>query len=344
MKRRNFTVLFILVIAFVVLTKYNGTAKSFFLDFINPIKTAYLNLTDLSSSYLSQKEKIRRLEKQNSKLNIVLIEQSRYIQELSKVYKLLPSLAKKPYKSIYLVNTISYVKLNRLNEIMLTTPKNLDLKENNPYGLMQNDVASGVARFKDGKLYGFMLSHPKCTFSVIIGKDKVNGVAQGDGNKGMIIKFIPRWSKIEIGDIVKTSGLDNIFYPNIPVGEVTDIEVLDRYQKVKMKIYANINKPSIFFLISDPRPYLTTDYMPKTSFPNKVYPFVPTDENSSDESYPTQTKENVVEPENINEQDYLKLFNSEIIWQNQLQFEHEEEENITNENNQTFKKFNLTPN
>ncbi len=343
MRKRNFIVFLILVILFVILTKYNGAAKSFFFNFINPIKSAYLNLTDLSSSYLSQKEKIRELEKINSKLNIVLIEQSNYIQELSKIYRVLPSLVKKPYKSIYMVNAISYVKLNRLNEIMLTTPKNLSLEENHPYGLMQNDVASGVARYKDGKLYGYLLSYPKCTFSVVIGKDRINGVAQGDGSEGMIIKFIPRWSKIEIGDIVRTSGLDNIFYPDIPVGKVTDIKVLDRYQEVKIKIFANINKPSIFFLISDPRPYLTTDYTPETSFPNRVYPFVPTDKQNNINSA-SQTKENVIEPQSIDEQDYLKLLDSRIIWQNQLQFEQNEDKNTSNENNQTFKKFNLTPN
>ena len=321
MKKRSFSLLILLVILFVVFTKYNGVAKSFLLDFINPIKIAYLKFNNISDSYLKQQENILKLQKENSKLKKLLIEQSNYIGQLSKIYKLIPSLVHKPYKSIYLTNTISYVKLNRLNEIMLTTPKNFKFKDKKPYGLMQDDVASGIAQYKDGKLYGYLLSNPKCTFSVIIGKDKVNGVAQGDTKDGMIIKFIPRWSKIQIGDIVKTSGLDSIFFPNIVVGVISDIKTLDKYKEAKLKVYAKLTNPSLFFLIADPTPYLTTDYTPNTSFPTRVYPFIKINEEQDRQNRATQTKENVIDPESLKEEDYQEIFNSKFIWQNQLEFE-----------------------
>ena len=308
MKKRGFLLLIVAVIVFVIVNRYNGATKSFFLDLINPVKVAYLKATNISDSYLKQQENILRLEEENNRLKKLLIEQSNYIQELSKIYKLLPSLAKKPYKSIYLTNTISYVKLNRLNEIMLTTPKNFEFKDNKPYGLLQNDVAAGIANKKDGKLHGYLLSNPKCTFSVIIGNKKVNGIAQGDKKDGMIIKFIPRWSNIQIGDIVKTSGLDNIFFPNIPVGIVSDIKLLDKYKEAKIKVYANLTKPTIFFLISDSTPYLTVDYLPKTSFSKKAYPYIPIKNSNKKSIEAEQTQESAIEPKKIDEKDYLNLF------------------------------------
>jgi len=321
MKKRSLLLLIVLTILFVIFTKYNGIAKSFLIDFINPIKIAYLKFTDISDSYLKQQENILKLEKENRKLNKLLIEQSNYIEQLSKIYKLIPSLVKKPYKNIYIINTISYVKLNKLNELMLTTPKNFKFQEKKPYGLMQNDVASGIAQYKNGKLYGYLLSNPKCTFSVMIGNKEISGVAQGDNRGGMTIKFIPRWSKVQIGDIVKTSGLDNIFFPNIPVGTVTDIKLLDRYKEATVKVFANLSKPSAFFLISDPTPYLTTDYMPNTSFPNKVYPFVPVEKDEESNNETTQTKDTTIEPKHMNEEEYLELFNSNIIWQTPLKLD-----------------------
>jgi len=318
MKKRGFLLLIISVIFFIIINRYNGITKSFFLDIINPIKVAYLKFTNISDSYLKQQENILKLQNENNKLKKLLIEQSNYIEELSKIYKLIPSLAKKPYKSIYLTNTISYIKLNKLNEIILTTPKNFTFKDKKPYGLLQNDVVSGIAQYRDGKLYGYLLSNPKCTFGVLIGKNRVNGIAQGDNKNGMLIKFIPRWSDIQIGDIIKTSGLDNIFFPNVPVGIVTDVKLLDRYKEAKVKVYANLSKPTIFFLISDPTPYLTTDYTPNTSFPNKIYPFVPIDSNVSSENQAVQTKDNIVEPKMKKEDDYFNLFNSDFIWQNRL--------------------------
>ena len=325
MNKRSLLLLIILTIVFVVSTRYNGVIKSFFLDFINPIKTAYLNLTNISDSYLEQQKNITKLQKENARLNKLLLEQSNYLEQLSKIYKLLPSLAKKPYKSIYLVDTISYVKLNRLNEIILSSPKNLKVDKNKIYGLMQKDVASGISRVIDGKLYGYLLSHPKCTFSVIIGQNNISGIAQGDDKNGMIIKFIPRWSNIKIGDSVKTSGLDNIFFPNTPVGTVTDIKTLDTYKLATIKVNANLSKPGVFFLISDATPYLTTDYMPKTSFPNRVYPYIPNipTKNSNTQEVAQQTKENTIEPKVIDEVDYLKILNTNFMWNNKLDFQEE---------------------
>jgi len=312
-KRRSLLLLIVLIIAFVISTRYNGAIKSFFLDFINPIKSIYLNLTHISDSYLEQQKSITTLKEENARLNKLLLEQSNYIEQLSKIYKLLPSLAKKPYKSIYLVDTISYVKLNRLNEIILTYPKNLHLNEDKIYGLLQKDYAVGIARVIDGKLYGYLLSHPKCTFSVVIGNNSVNGIAQGDNKNGMIVKFIPRWSDIKIGDRVKTSGLDNIFFPNTPVGVVTEVKTLDTYKLATIKVNADLTKPSLFFLISDATPYLTTDYMPKTSFPNRVYPFVPAT-NKYNKKEAIQTKEETLEPKELEESDYLKVINTDLFW------------------------------
>jgi len=324
MKKRSLILLILLIGLFILINKYNGVTKSFFMDFINPIKIAYLKFMNISDSYLQQQKNILKLEKENSRLKKLLIEQSDYIEQLSKIFKILPSLKQEPYESIYIINTISYVKLNRLNEIILTTPKKFKFKESKPYGLLQNDVAAGIAVYENSILYGYLLSNPKCTFSVVIGENKISGVAQGDNKDRMNIKFIPRWSKIEIGDKVYTSGLDNIFYPNIPVGEITDIKILDRYKEARVKVYANLLKPSIFFLVSDPTPYLTTDYIPKTAFPNKVYPYLPIDKNVTkvtQEVNTTQTQEETVEPIYMDEQRYIDIFKSNLIWQEPFKFD-----------------------
>ena len=321
MKKRGILILLALIILFVINTKYSGAVKSFFLDLINPIKNAYHNFSDMGDSYIHQHQLVLSLKRENSELKKLLIEQSHYIKQLSEVYHLLPSLEKKPYKSIYLVNTISYVKLNRLDEILLTTPKELEMKQKQLYGLIQEDVAAGIVQNIDGKFYGYLLSHPKCTFGVSIGSKEIHGIAQGDNKKGMIVKFIPRWSKVTIGDVVKTSGLDNIFFPDIPVGVVVDVKTLDQYKQAKIRIYANIAKPETFFLISNPAPYLTTDYQPKNAFPNKVYPYIPIDaQNNENNSSADQTKENIVEPSLIKEEEKQQIIDYGSLLNNTLQF------------------------
>jgi rod shape-determining protein MreC len=323
MKKRSIFILLTLLLLFIITTKYNGVVKGFFLDFINPIKTAYLNITHMSDSYIDQHNNLITLQNENNRLKKLLIEQSNYIEQLSKVYKLLPSLEKKPYKNIYLVDTISYVKLNRLDEVLVTTPKELKDKKKQLYGLTQNDVAAGIVQNISGKFYAFLLSHPKSTFGVTIGTKNVHGIAQGDGKKGMIIKFIPRWAKVNIGDTVKTSGLDNIFFPNIPVGVVTNIQTLDQYKQATMKVYANLSKPSIFFLISDPTPYLTTNYNPETAYPGKIYPFIPiTSKQADEESAAKQTKDDTIDPTLLNEAEYKNVFDFGYLLDKPIKLNH----------------------
>jgi rod shape-determining protein MreC len=201
---------------------------------------------------------------------------------------------------------------------MLTTPKNFKYNPKKLYGLIQKDVATGVAKFEGNKLYGYLLSNKKSIFSVVIGDNRVNGIAQGDGKYGMVVKYIPKWSKIKVGDIVKTSGLDNIFFPNITVGKVIAIKNLDTYKSAKVEIYANLSNPSIFFLVADATPYLTTDYTPDTSFPNHPYPFVPAASKSDVNNSATQTKDEVANPELEQEQDYNKIFNFNLYKQLEL--------------------------
>lgn len=321
MKKRSIFILLILVVLFIITTKYNGVVKGFFLDFIDPIKSVYRNLTQMSDSYINQHKSVVTLNNENKKLKKLLLEQSNYIEQLSKVYRLLPSLEKKPYKNIYLVDTISYVKLNRLDEVLLTTPKELKNKKKQLYGLTQNDVVAGIVQNISGKFYAFLLSHPKSTFGVTIGTKNIHGIAQGDGKKGMIIKFIPRWAKVNIGDTVKTSGLDNIFFPNIPVGIVTNVQTLDQYKQATIRVYANLSKPSTFFLISDPTPYLTTNYNPQTAYPGKVYPYIPINsKKSNEESGAKQTKDDIIDPTLLNEEDYKQVFDFGYLLDSSIKF------------------------
>ncbi|HSR73967.1 MAG TPA: rod shape-determining protein MreC, partial [Sulfurovum sp.] len=63
--------------------------------------------------------------------------------------------------------------------------------------------------------------------------------------------FIPKWHKLNVGDKVITSGLDGIFFANVPVGIVTKIEVQSSYTVAYIKTYSDVFHPETFFLIND---------------------------------------------------------------------------------------------
>jgi rod shape-determining protein MreC len=95
---------------------------------------------------------------------------------------------------------------------------------------------------------------------VFIGKAKAPGIALGLRENEMIVKFIPKWHNIKEGDTVLTSGLDGIFFADIPVGVVTKVEVQSSYTVARIKTYSDIFHPKTFFLINDAKATLAENF------------------------------------------------------------------------------------
>ena len=267
MKTRIVIIIILLLILGVLLTRNDERITDTLLNVINPIKQKYKALTqeieDKGHSYLFQKESIEKLSKENRILRKRLLEQTHYIRQVKDIYSVLPRLSKMPVENVSLTNTISYVKLNSFSQIILTKPKGV--KEKHLYGLIQDSVAAGIATVHNNQLYGYLTSDKKCRFAVFIGKGKAPGIALGLSKNIMIVKFIPKWHKIKKGDKVVTSGLDNIFFADIPVGIVTKVDIQSAYKVAYIKTYADIFHPKVFFLINDASVTLTEGFDANTT-------------------------------------------------------------------------------
>jgi len=271
MKSRILFILLLVVTLFILLTRSNHTVQDAILNVVTPIKQIYKNLTqsvkDRGKSYIFQKETIQKLTKENKILRKYLLDQTRYLGQVSGLYKALPSLAKLPRHSTELVDTISYVRLNSFNEVQLARSGKATLKPDHLYGLIQNDVVGGTAVLRGKHLYGYLTSNPRCRFGVFIGPKRSPGIAEGLDKNTMVVKFIPKWSKINVGDKVETSGLDGIFFANVPVGVVKEVKIEDSYKSAYITTYSDTLHSDYFFLITDPTPYLISTYDKNTSFP-----------------------------------------------------------------------------
>lgn len=264
MKSRILFLLLLFVALFILITRSNHSIQDTILTVVTPIKQTYRSLTqsvkDRGKSYIFQKENIQKLTRENKKLRKYLLDQTHYLQQVSTLYKKIPSLEKLPHHSMELVDTISYIRLNSFNEIMLTRPKKAKLEENHLYGLIQNEVVGGTAVRRGDHLYGYLTSNPRCRFGVFVGKSRSPGIAEGLDKETMVVKFIPKWAKVDVGDKVETSGLDGIFFANVPVGTVKKVAIESSYKSAYIKTYNDTLHPDYFFLITDPAPYLASDY------------------------------------------------------------------------------------
>ena len=63
------------------------------------------------------------------------------------------------------------------------------------------------------------------------------------------VDFIPSWIKVQEGDNVITSGLDNIFFEGIEVGVVESIIDKDGYQRATVRPSADTLHPEYFWVV-----------------------------------------------------------------------------------------------
>ncbi|WP_457607836.1 rod shape-determining protein MreC [Nitratifractor sp.] len=305
MKARIILLLTLSTILFILVNRNSQDLRTFILGLLNPLKSNYKEITteikDKGKSYLLQKETIDKLRKENRVLRKYLLDHTHYLKQVASIYKELPTLQRLPHKSIALVDTISYVKLNKFDEVLLTLPRHHALREGKVYGLIQGEVAAGTAHLEGKLLYGELLSNPKCRFDVFVGPKRHPGIAEGVDKNLMVVKFIPKWADVKKGDRVETSGLDGIFFGNIPVGIVEKVLVEGSYKSAYITTYADTVHPGLFFLVTDATPYLASYYDQNLSFPGQAYPYAghkqaKREENLSSVPHVLQTRELEVNP------------------------------------------------
>lgn len=248
----NKKIIFFIIILLVALLLFQKEEEiqNHFSKMVLPLKEQYVNtktgVSEYIEKYTSQAETIERLKEENLLLRKYLYKQKSTIIQLEQ-YSKVKFKTFSTNEDILPVQTISYTKFNDFSRIHLNHEEHL--KDEKIYGLIQKNVAAGIAIKENGLLEGILLSNPKCQFSTFIGEKKMPGIAKGVDENTMEINFIPKWSKINIGDKVITSGLDNIFLANVPVGTVKNILTRSTYKTAIIDTYADILHPNYFYLV-----------------------------------------------------------------------------------------------
>jgi len=211
-----------------------NSTKYIISSYINSIKT------DISIHF-NQIEQIKQLKEENR-------EYQNYIAKMNPL--IAQAMQLKYFKNIDTPNltftsTISYAKLPDITTIYIDYNKTIT----SPKGLIYNNQAAGVV-FKNFKNFGVatLNNNPKTTYTVFIGKNKIPGVLFG-GEK-IVIKYIPKYHKINIDDTVITSGLDKIFYEGVNVGKVKKIIQKELYQEVIITPFYNPLHPNFFYVVN----------------------------------------------------------------------------------------------
>jgi len=195
------------------------------LDYINQLKTSnemhlkYKVLYDVKSSELTELEKNLEIIKTSNKL----------VLQLAKV------------------KVLSYYKFNDNTRVIIDKK---DLNTSKIYSLITFDgYSAGIVLNKNDISIAYLNENERCNYTVFIGKENAPGITSGiDSDGKILIKYVPIWQNVTIGDEVITSSMDSIFPYGIKVGKVTDITIKDNIQEILVLPYAQTQGNRDYYL------------------------------------------------------------------------------------------------
>ncbi|MCW1359882.1 rod shape-determining protein MreC [Campylobacter sp. US33a] len=239
----------VLILSFLVFISfyYGGVIKKNILNTNDVVITSFYDfieyLKNKFNEHFDQADEIRNLRSENEELRKTSILVSSLSNDLNQILE--DRNSSQYFPKVSLVRAISYVQVGDYKKVWL----NSFIREHDRNrGLIYKGYTAGIAINKEDRLMGLLQGDEQCVFSVYIGKDRLPGLVQGQNDRAMV-KFIPKWAKVQVGDEVVTSGLDEIFFPGVPVGKITKIIDEDMYQVAYIEPYAKINTPAYLYMV-----------------------------------------------------------------------------------------------
>ena len=249
MNKRVFSFFILLVALFVSALYYTNFIQKPIIVALNNFKSYYhLSVQYIETGFQKHFFQAKQIEELNFKLqkyenNHLVMRQ--LAMEINDLYEENNS-SLKINPQVELVRTISYQKFGNFNRIWINMT---DYNASKIYGLTYKEYVAGIVIPKNGEPLGLLNLDIKSSYAVSVGAMHAPGIAHGNNDKNIVIKFIPSWFNLKVGDEVVTSGLDNIFFKGLKVGQVLSIQKAQGYQNAIVSQYYKAEDPNYFHLI-----------------------------------------------------------------------------------------------
>jgi len=222
------------------LSKLNTQVQKIYLN-------SFIYIHQTVNKYFNQLDHINQLKEQN---------------RLNTQYKLLYEQKSNDYKELisYLetkepnelgfeeVQVISYYQMYDYSKVILEYDPKIPTEQIKAL-ITYDGYSAGIVVAKNEQYIGYLNQSKKSNYTVYIGKNNAPGITSGIDYLGrVVIKYVPIWKKVEIGDEVITSSMDSIFPYGIKVGKVVGINKDENIQEVIVQPYADTVGNRNFYL------------------------------------------------------------------------------------------------
>jgi len=249
MNKELFSFFLIFFALFVGALYYTNIIQSPFISALNSLKSTYHDsvefVEETVEKHLFQAQHIQELNEKLQQYENNHLVMQQLASEVTALYNENHSALKTDPK-VELVRTISYAKFGDFNRIWLEIE---DFNASKIYGLTYKELVAGIVISQNSKPLALLNRDIQSSYAVYVGDELAPGIAHGNNAENLVVKFIPAWFDIKVGDEVITSGLDKIFFKGLKVGRVISVKKSQGYQNAIIKPYYNSSDPNYFHMI-----------------------------------------------------------------------------------------------
>jgi len=228
------------------LSMLNSSIQSTYINF-------FITVNDTLDKYFNQLSYINQLTISNNENLKYKILYDTTLSELKQLNKNTQIIQENDLNlNLVKIKVLSYYKFNDNSRVIIDKK---DLDKSKIYSLITFDgYSAGIVLNKNNTSIAYLNENKKSNYTVFIGSENVPGITSGMHNNGQIlIKYVPIWKNISLGDEVITSSMDNIFPYGIKVGKVTKINEQDNMKEVLVQPYAQTLGNRDYYLYETPQ-------------------------------------------------------------------------------------------
>jgi rod shape-determining protein MreC len=222
--------LFFFIIASLILMTYQSKSENILpFKFLNNIFNSIQGIKySVQTSLTSPFKRMLLREEENKKLKAELSKLQREQQRYNEVFlenkrlRELLSLKEKTPRYITAAHIIAK-NIDQWSNRAIIDKGSSDGVEKDMIAITQNGLVGKISGVYQSYSYLLLLTDINFSAAARLQNSRIEGIVSGTGFKKCKLNYIPYEEKVDIGEIVITSGLDLLFPPGIPIGYVSRV-------------------------------------------------------------------------------------------------------------------------
>lgn len=263
----HFVIAFILAIALMAADHYGqllGSVRSALLTTLNPIEHLAQLPSQVYTSVTQDFTSIDELRQENNKLKTELLllkakmQQHANMQlEIERLQSLLGTTGKVANQQVQIAS-ITFFSSNPLSQFISLNKGQLDKVKPQQVVIDEQGIMGQIVDTTPSSSRVLLITDPDHQLPVRIQRTGQRGILTGTGHDQVALRFIPKNSALQIGDLIESSGMGKVFPEGYPAARITQINELkdDPYLEVLAAPVAKLRQAHKVLILS---PQDTTD-------------------------------------------------------------------------------------